>query len=281
MYKIITHPGSAHKDDFLSTCVLLAALGEANVYRREPTSEELDDPDTYVVDIGMQYDADRHNFDHHQDGDLPCGFHLVMQHLGYHEAASQVYLWYQYMNMIDVRGAHQTAEHLGIDSDILFTTSSPIEGFVLAQFAGVQELMPGDFLYRLMKELGEDKLELIDRKMQRLQRLQSEARLMPVGNCKAVVSEIADDPKLSLELYLRQLADPRVVMTITPSTRGPGWELIRVRKTATVDFRLIEKAEGIRFVHHRGFLAKTEAGLAIDKVVRLAEHSLIKSCYVI
>ena len=51
MYKIVTHPGSAHKDDFLATTVLLATLGDAEVFRREPTQADLDDPDTRVAAV--------------------------------------------------------------------------------------------------------------------------------------------------------------------------------------------------------------------------------------
>ena len=82
MERIITHPGSAHKDDFLSACVLLATLADAELYRREPSQADLDDAQTFVIDVGMEYDPQRRNFDHHQDPALPCAFHLLMQHLG-------------------------------------------------------------------------------------------------------------------------------------------------------------------------------------------------------
>lgn len=72
MYKIVTHPGSSHKDDFLATCVLLAALGDADVYRREPTAADMADLNTFVVDVGFEFAPERHNFDHHQDRTLPC-----------------------------------------------------------------------------------------------------------------------------------------------------------------------------------------------------------------
>ena len=81
MYKIITHPGSAHKDDFMSVSVLLATLGDADVFRCEPTNEDLADLNTYVVDVGMGHAPERCNFDHHQDQALPCAFHLIMKHL--------------------------------------------------------------------------------------------------------------------------------------------------------------------------------------------------------
>ena len=84
----------------MAVSILLATLEEAEVFRRDPTSEDLADPATYVVNIGMQYDPDMNNFDHHQDSSLPCAFHLIMQHLGYHEDAQLVYGWYPLMSMM-------------------------------------------------------------------------------------------------------------------------------------------------------------------------------------
>ena len=64
VHTIVTHPGGAHKDDLLAVCVL-AALHGCPIVRREPTPEELDDPQVAVVDIGGIHDPARSNFDHH------------------------------------------------------------------------------------------------------------------------------------------------------------------------------------------------------------------------
>ena len=48
---IITHPGGAHKDDFLA-CSLLVARHEVPILRRDPSDEELADPSVAVVDVG-------------------------------------------------------------------------------------------------------------------------------------------------------------------------------------------------------------------------------------
>jgi hypothetical protein len=270
MYKIVSHPGSAHKDDFLSVSVLLATLKQAEVFRREPTVEDLNDPDTYVVDVGLELSPERHNFDHHQDRSLPCAFHLVMQHLGHHEAAMLMFAWYPHMSMMDVRGPYRTAEHLGVDSSVLFASSSPIDGYIISTFASLDSLTAQNPLYDLMKSLGEDMIALIDRKMERLDRLKSEARVLEVKHLKAVASDIDDSPKLAMELYLRFLDDENIVMSITPSNRGDGWELLRLGDNTIVDFRAIENHQEVRFVHGSGFLAKTHKRLSMEEVVELA-----------
>jgi hypothetical protein len=270
MPQIVTHPGSAHKDDFLATCVLLATLDNAQVFRREPTRADLDDVGTYVVDAGLVYDPARHNFDHHHDHSLPCAFHLVMQHLGHHDAAMTMFGWYPHMSMMDVRGPYRTAEHLGVDSSVLFATSSPIDGYIISTFGNVSSLCSQDALYKFMKALGKDMIALIDRKMARLERLKAEARVVAVKHLKAIVTDIDQSPKLAMELYLKHLADDRIVMSITPSNRGDGWELLRIGDNTIVDFRVLAQHPDIRFVHGSGFLAKTNLRLPITEVLPLA-----------
>jgi hypothetical protein len=274
MYKIIAHPGSAHKDDFMSVSVLLATLGSAEIFRREATSEDLADPDTYVVDVGMAYDLEKHNFDHHQDSSLPCAFHLVMRYLGYHDTAVAVFGWYAHMSMMDVRGPYKTAEHLGVDSSILFASSSPIDGYILSCFSKLTSLTERDSFYGLMKDFGEDFIEMVGLKMKRLERLKKETQILPVKHLKALVSKISDNPKLSMELYLRALNDEAVVMSITPSIRGAGWEMLRLGDNMMVDFRSVASSPEIRFVHINGFIAKTRTLLPLDAVLKLASQAI-------
>jgi hypothetical protein len=275
MHKIVSHPGSAHKDDFLSVSVLLATLGKAEVFRREPTDEDLNDPDTYVVDVGLELAPERHNFDHHQDSSLPCAFHLVMQHLGHHEAAMLMFAWYPHMSMMDVRGPYRTAEHLGVDSSIFFASSSPIDGYIISTFANLDSLNEQNPLFDLMKAIGENLIAMVGRKMERLERLKSEVRVVAVKQFKAVASEINESPKLSMELYLKFLNDEKVVMSITPSNRGEGWELLRLGDNTFVDFRAIKKNPEVLFVHGSGFLAKTHARLPLQDVIELACQAII------
>ncbi|SHI60047.1 Uncharacterised protein family (UPF0160) [Malonomonas rubra DSM 5091] len=281
MYTVIVHPGSAHKDDFLSVAVLLSNLDVDAVYRREATPQDLADPMTYVVDVGMEYNEDLHNFDHHQDPLLPCAFHLVMKHFGQHERAMLMFEWYSHMSMMDVRGPYRTAQQLGIDSSVLFAASSPIDGYILSRFSTLQELRKGDLFYALIRDLGRDLLAMIDRKMTRLERLKAEAQVVPVKHLKAIVSTIADDPKLSMDRFLRFLNDEQVAMSITPSTRGEGWELLRLADHHSVDFRAVADNPEIRFVHANGFVAKTQTLLPLDQALALAMQAVVADAAVV
>ncbi len=274
MYKIVVHPGSAHKDDFLSVSVLLSTHDVEAVYRREATPEDLADPYTYVVDVGMEYDEEKHNFDHHQDHCLPCAFHLVMKHLGHHHSAMLMFEWYSHMSMMDVRGPYKTAKHLGVDTSVLFASSSPIDGYILSRFSRLRQLRRSDIFYVLMKEFGQDLIAMIGRKMERLERLKAEAQVVSVKHLKAVVSTIADNPKLSMDRYLSFLNDDRIAMSITPSIRGGGWEMLRLGDNMNVDFRAVANNPEIRFVHANGFVAKTETMLPLDKTLELAMQAV-------
>ena len=68
---IITHPGSAHFDEVTAIGLILAVNADTvfRIERREPTQEELNNPDIWVVDVGDQYEPETRNFDHHQDID--------------------------------------------------------------------------------------------------------------------------------------------------------------------------------------------------------------------
>lgn len=276
MYKIVTHPGSAHKDDFLSVCVLLSTLGQTEVFRREATGEDLADPQTYVIDVGMDYAPERLNFDHHHDPGLPCAFHLLMQHLGHHESAMQMFEWYPHMSMMDVRGPHRTAEHLGIDTSVLYASSSPIDGYILARFSALSHLNCDPVLYELMKELGRDLIEMMKQKRLRLERLKEEGRIVPLKQYKAILSTIEENPKLAMDRYLTYLNDKSIVMSITPSGRGAGWELLRLGDNLMVDFRVLEGNPAVRFIHGSGFVAKTGALIPQDAVVKLAAQAIIE-----
>ncbi len=274
MYRIIAHPGSAHKDDFMSVSILLATLGSAEVFRREATSHDLADPNTYVVDVGMDYDPERHNFDHHQDSTLPCAFHLVMRYLGHHDAAMAVFGWYAHMSMMDVRGPYRTAQYLGVDTSILFASSSPIDGYILSCFSKLKQLTQQDAFYGLMKEFGEDFIEMVGLKIKRLERLKKETQILPVKHLKALVSKIEDNPKLSMELFLRDLGDDEVAISITPSVRGEGWEILRLGDNLQIDFRAVVSHPGIRFVHVNGFMAKTQKLIPLESVLEIASQAI-------
>ena len=69
MALIITHPGSAHLDDFLSCCLVVNKSGNIKkIKRKEPNQAEIKDLAIWKLDVGETSDPDMKCFDHHQDG---------------------------------------------------------------------------------------------------------------------------------------------------------------------------------------------------------------------
>ena len=109
---IVTHPGSAHKDDLLAVCVLVAKHG-APIVRRDPTPDELEDASVAVVDIGGVHDAARMDFDHHhfpREHAPTCALSLVLDHLGLYQDALRFCAWLETAEYFDSRGPKRTAE---------------------------------------------------------------------------------------------------------------------------------------------------------------------------
>ena len=127
--KIITHPGGAHKDEFLA-CAVLLAEHDVPVSRQDPTDEDLLNPSTAVIDIGHRHQPDLHNFDHHQfarDAKPTCSLSLVLDHNGIYEDALSFCPWLEVAEWFDCRGPKDTSEWLGVDRETIGKLNSPLD----------------------------------------------------------------------------------------------------------------------------------------------------------
>ena len=167
---ILTHPGGAHKDDYLA-CSLLVARHGAPIERREPEQGDLDNSAVLVVDVGGEHEPGRGNFDHHQfprDHEPICALSLVLQDFGLYEDAKMFCDWLEPAEWFDTRGAGGTAKWLGVERDIMSKLNSPMDVTLLRRFAQAGRLDPGDLLYEMMRWVGEDLLEYLKTLRERL-----------------------------------------------------------------------------------------------------------------
>lgn len=148
---IITHPGRAHKDDLIATCLLMAVCkGRPTVYRRVPTPAEMDDPNTAIVDQGNVYDAVMANFDHHQlsgKEEPRCAVSQVLEGLGLLEKARRHLPWLVGLEILDDRGPVAFRHKYGLTEEAFESTSSPLEGQLLKLFANKTEILPNSDLW--------------------------------------------------------------------------------------------------------------------------------------
>ena len=264
---IVTHPGAAHKDEFLA-CAFLVTQFSIPIARREPTQSDLAHTNTIVVDVGGSHDPALLNFDHHQfPADHPpiCALSLVLQYLDLYDDARKFCDWLEPAEHFDTRGPIATAKWLGVPRESIAKLNSPIDGTVLRAFAREEILYPGDLLWELMHNIGQDTLTYLSKLRGRLKDIEHHGQWLdlPEG-LKALFIPRADpppsDPSLGLGRFVEnhEFAD-QPVATLYPDRRGHGYALSRFYDSAKVDFTRINEEEDVHFAHNRGFVAKTSA----------------------
>lgn len=267
---LLTHPGSAHKDEFLACCVLLSRH-PVRLIRREPTPADLADPAVCVVDVGHEHDPARHNFDHHQlpkDHPPTCSLSLVLQHLGLYEDTRRFCEWLETAEWFDCRGAVTTAGWLGVAPEVLPKLSSPIDVTLLRRFALARELQPGDPLWEMMRLIGEDLVGYVQTLRERLDFIGRHAELWTVdlaGRPADILflprtEPLPEDPSFGLEHHLAAIGrTDTVVGLVHPDRRSAGYGLTRFRDNPRLDFTRLAGQPDVHFAHARGFVAKTTA----------------------
>jgi len=267
---MLTHPGGAHKDEFLACCVLLAKH-PVPIVRREPSDADLCNPSTCVIDVGHQHDPELHNFDHHQlprDHPPTCSLSLVLQHLGLYEDAKQFCDWLEVVEWFDCRGPIDTARWLGVPPEVCNKLISPVDVTLLRRFGALNELLPGDPVWEVMRMIGEDLVGYVEGLKDRLEYLDAHAQvwsIMMAGRSAKILflprtEPPLEDPSMALERYIERIGlSSEVVGIVSPDRRGRGYGLSRYRDCQRLNFTKISECSDVHFAHARGFVAKTSA----------------------
>lgn len=269
--QILTHPGSAHKDDFLA-CSVMLHLHRVPVFRREPTREDLDDPGTIVIDVGDEHDPERGNFDHHQfprDHPPVCALSLVLRHLGVYEDAIRFCEWLEPAEWLDSRGPRETAEWLRVERDIISKTVSPIDVSMLRRFARSGEVTEESPVWQLMDMIGGDLIGYLREMRERLDFIDRHAEFWTLesGHGEFGVlfmprtDPLPEDPSSAMGRYIEEQGkEDSIIAMVYPDRRGYGYGLTRYNDDIRMDFSALEKeCEDVHFAHSRGFVAKTSA----------------------
>jgi hypothetical protein len=267
---ILTHPGGAHKDEFLA-CSVMLARHRVPVVRREPAAEDLASPAVCVIDVGHRHEPALNNFDHHQlpkDHPPTCSLSLVLQHLGLYEDARRFCDWLEPAEWFDCRGLVATAKWLGVEPEVVTKLISPVDLTLLRRFALAQRIAPGDPLSEVMRMIGEDLLDFVQTMRVRLDFIGRHAEIwdLALGDGPAKVlflprtEPLPDEPSLGLDPFIiqRGLAGA-VVGLVYPDRRSTGYGLSRFQDNARLDFTRIAACPDVHFAHVRGFVAKTSA----------------------
>lgn len=266
---IVTHPGGAHKDDLLACC-LLAHLHGVPIERREPTDQDLLDPEIAVVDVGGSHDPALSNFDHHQfpkGGPPLCALSLVLQDLGLYEDALSFCGWLRPAEWLDTLGPVGAAREMGIEREAFSQLMSPVDITLLRRFAAETRVTAESPIYQVMSMVGEDLVSYLKGLRARLDYLSEHCEFWTVSSDQGTVEAVflarsevsADDPSFGLHQFVSSVSQDReIVATVSPDRRGVGYGLTRHEDNLRVDFTRIEACEDVRFVHRSGFTAKTD-----------------------
>lgn len=283
--KIITHPGGAHKDEFLACCVLLAK-DSVSILRQEATDQELEDPEVVVVDVGHRHEPQLNNFDHHQfprDAEPTCSLSLVLSKLGIYEDARSFCPWLEVAEWFDCRGPNDTADWLGLDREVVGKLNSPIDITILQGFAKQAEHNPGEPIWEVMQMMGKELVEYITGLRGRIDEV---SKIEEVWNLThgdvgfKVIFAPRTDPSIqevsgALGWRVKELGiEEEVYVMVYPDGRGQGYGMKRFNDREEIDFSIIEKESDVRFAHARGFIAKVEA-VGIDRLKELIVKSIV------
>jgi hypothetical protein len=267
---IVTHPGGAHKDDFLACAVLLTESPVA-IQRREPTEADLADPSIAVLDVGGEHAPERSNFDHHQfprDMVPTCALSLVLQHLGIYEDSKEFCSWLEVAEWFDCRGPNDTAEWLGMDRETLGKLNSPLDITILRRFASQTEHQPGEPIWEIMRMIGQDLVDYVRNLRTRLDFVAQHAQVWTLGSgeteFKALfmprTDPLPDDASAGLGGHVIALGlEEEVLALIYPDSRGKGYGMRRFNDDQRLDFSPLEAEADVHFAHARGFIAKTSS----------------------
>ena len=280
---IVTHPGGAHKDDFLACC-LLAHLHGVPIERREPTESDLADPLICVVDVGGDHNPDLNNFDHHQfprDADPLCALSLVLQHLGLYEDALSFCAWLRPAEWLDTLGPNQAAKLMGIPRTALGALNSPVDITLLHRFANAKELNQQSPIYQVMCMVGEDIVNYLKTLRERLNYLKLHAEYWTIETdgkpIQAMFLEktdtIANDPSFGIYTFIESEGKQgQVHALVYPDRRGDGYGMTRYNDNQRLNFSQIEAESEVRFAHKKGFVAKvlTTDPVRLKRLLQLA-----------
>ncbi len=267
---IVTHPGSAHKDDFLACCLLIYRY-HLPVVRREPLEQDLSDPTVIVVDAGGEHEPSRMNFDHHQfprDHEPICALSLVLKELGIYEDAKAFCEWLEPAEWFDTRGPFETAKWMGVPREVMAKLNSPIDITLLRRFAQKRHLRQRDPIWEVMRMIGEDLVMYLRTLREKLDYVARNAQFLQVGEgaqrtglvFMPRTDPLPDDPSSGMGRYIEMSGKKdEVAALIYPDRRGPGYGLARFQDNENLDFSRIEAEEDVHFAHARGFVAKTSA----------------------
>lgn len=249
---IIVHDGKAHTDDFLATCVLIHKLN-CRAIRTKCTQEHLEDKSCWVIDQGMSFDSEMHNFDHHHIKEEICSFTMILDYF-YKKEYRIAFPQLKFVEIMDSYGPKAAAIFFNTTEEVLEIANNPICGAIISVFSNINGEV-SDPLYSVMKQMGASICHLIENTGRLLTMIENgvkfteykNLKIMNVVDCK--IEEGFSAEELPTKKYCK-LSKKEADVILTKDNRGGGYRMIS-NNTDKLKFLPNEKAY---FTHNSGFL---------------------------
>jgi len=286
--KIVTHPGRAHRDEFLACCIAARHIDKLTgsvpaIERRMVGSTDLADPSIWVIDTGGAFNAELSNFDHHQmTGGTRCAFDLVLEAV-VGSLDADAYRghspWMAVMSIHDNRGAQAGADALGMDMPTYMSTRSAVETAMVGWFGGLAQVHPESPLSYAMREIGRQILnEAESLSASHSNLLEAAAPPFMCGALKVwdLRGTWTEAQTMAVAVINQAAKSRNVDVVLSNEGRSSGYGLYRTgRATAKLDFRRISSEQYVTFVHQTGFYAVVHQDVSDIRLAELIEQSAI------
>jgi hypothetical protein len=276
--QIITHGGSAHMDDLLSVGLVLALDEDVRtIARRNPTPEELRDPDVWVLDVGCSNDPTLLNFDHHQfpKGQRECCFSLLAKHFELVDELEHLG-WYKALVTMDALGPQAAAKELDCPPMAIAALHGPVQRWILHEFSQRDSFSAHSEFSSMLRKIGRYLVGTASFRRERLALVRATAEWIDVqGEPMLLFLEDVADPG-SFMFDFQEESERRATAVVTRSRRNEGWSMRRVDDDGPLDFRRIFEEPTIGFAHKSGFMAVTRGYCSRQELRRLLTIALGK-----
>jgi hypothetical protein len=262
---VILHAGKSHTDEIIAASIILGTFYglEFPIFRRDPSPEELSDPDTWVVDVGGIHNPELSNFDHHglsRDPDaVECSYTLVCKHLGIDDHMSKYYGWYKEWSVIDHLGPYFWAGSKGLPWDLVSGLLSPVAEILHDEFESFEgEVEMPKSLKERLRAFG---IKLIREAME-FEQFCGEQTAEAVSEVKGIKVYKPQGTSEEIQAYALKWATDGCGavggVLVVPDDRGDGWTLLRINNDPVIDFSVLCGHYDVEFAHGGGFIAKTK-----------------------
>ena len=288
--KIIVHGGAAHLDDFCACAEALVARSfdwgdcsgeslervatDTVIERRNPTPEELDDPDVLVMDVGGRLDVASYCYDHHQlqRGSRDCAMTLFAKSVSVpgteekmYEAMKRLYPWYETRAALDSNGPFATAKEMGVEWGVVASFLGPFEDIVLKAFVEASPETRAQIVLPFAKDIIA-KINAERRVLDLIERWTTEKGVDVIDFTSAYPADVDVVSSSILSTVPNGVA-------VFRDKRGLGYAILRIKDDPRVDLSKANELGCMAFCHANGFYATTkypEGRIVIDEILGAA-----------